>query len=195
MGYRARLARALLLGRILRQLGTFAWRMALSMVRDSVRGLPCQIGSCASLGENTVAVCYVRVAYGALYVESQCSSEVVQNCFSPWRFHTCSSWFVASCPLLLKAVEIPQVQFLGEVVFMLDACRQFGVRQCRKLWNFRSCSAVMVVDVPVYAVHRRLWMSLCLRRDSGALAGGASDSVHRRSSRTLQLQSWGLFVG
>ena len=35
---------------------TFAWRMALSMVRDSVRGLPCQIGSCASLGENTVAV-------------------------------------------------------------------------------------------------------------------------------------------
>ena len=35
-----------------------------------------------------------------------------------------------------------------------------GVRQCRKLWNFRSCSAVMVVDVPVYAVHRRLWTSL-----------------------------------
>ena len=41
------------------------------------------------------------------------------------------------------------MQFLGEAVFMLDACRQFGVRQCRKLWNFRSCSAVMVVDVPV----------------------------------------------
>ena len=159
MGCRARLSRALLLGRILRQLG------------------------------------YVRVAYGALNVERQCSSEVVQNCFSPWRFHRCSSWFVVSRPLLLKAVEIPQVQFLGEAVFMLDACRQFGVRQCRKLWNFRSCSAVMVVDVPVYAVHRRLWMSLCLRRDSGALAGGASDSVHRRSSWTLQLQSLGFFVG
>ena len=93
MDYRARLARALLLGRILWQLGyvrvaygalngerqcswaavpdclvrfswgeycgswvTFAWRMALSMVRDSVRGLPCQIVSCASLGENIVAV-------------------------------------------------------------------------------------------------------------------------------------------
>ena len=53
---RARLSRALLLGRILWQLG------------------------------------YVRVAYGALNVERQYSSEVVQNCFSP--------------------VEIPQVQFL-----------------------------------------------------------------------------------
>ena len=81
-----------------------------------------------------------------------------------------------------KTGKIPQVLFLDTVETPAVVQRQvLGLRQCRKLWNFRSCSAVKVVDVPVYAVHRRLWTSLCLCSDVGALAGGASDSVHRQS--------------
>ena len=53
---------------------------------------------------------------------------------------------------------------------------------------FHSCSLDKVADVPARAVHRRLWMSLCFCSDSGALAGGASDSVHRRSWWTFQFQ-------
>ena len=60
--------------------------------------------SCATLWENTVTV-GLRSRGDALYVESQCSSAVVQNCFSPWRFHRCSSWFVASCPLFCRTAE------------------------------------------------------------------------------------------
>ena len=65
------------------------------------------------------------------------------------------------------------MQLLGEVVFMLDACRQFWGTTVQKTVEFPQLQcAVMVVDVPVHAVHRRLWMSLCLCGDSGALAGG-----------------------
>ena len=60
------------------------------------------------------------------------------------------------------------------------------VRQYRTLRKLRSCSADKVVDVPVYAVHRWLWTSLCLCSDVGCLARGASDSVHRQSSWTFQ---------
>ena len=150
------------------------------MLRVSVRGLPCQIlhdaltmhrgrccgkdaclgqfGSCATLGENFVAVGYVRVAYGALNVERQCSWAVVKNCFSPWRLHRCSSWVDGFMP-----VEIPQVQFLGEVVFMPVACRQFWGTTVQKTVEFPQlqcchggrcpclCSSSTVVDVPVFA--------------------------------------------
>ena len=97
------------------------------MLRVSVRGLPCQLlamaltmssrsfvaakmhvkvstVSCATLWENT-ATFGLRSRGDALYVESQCSSAVVQNCFSPWRFHRCSSWFVASCPLFCSTAD------------------------------------------------------------------------------------------
>ena len=71
--------------------------------------------SCATLWENTVTV-GLRSRGDALYVESQCSSAVVQNCFSPWRFHRCSSWArLSSCPLRADS---------------------FGVQTCRKLWFF-----------------------------------------------------------
>ena len=97
----------------------------------------------------------------------------------------CSSWTRLSCPLLCKtgvwsssaARGVLQLQFLDQVVTCQLLRRQvqfldtvetpvvvqrqvLGFRQCRNLWNFRSCSADKVVDVPVYAVHRRLWTSL-----------------------------------
>ena len=155
------------------------------------------IGSCATLWENAVTV-GLRSRGGALYVESQCSSAVVQNCFSPWRFHRCSSWVVASCPLFCSTAD-SRGDSTGAVPgrgCLHARCVQTVLGyDSAKLWNFRSCSAVMVVDVPVYAVHRWLWMSLCFCRDSGALAGGASDSVHRRSWWTFQLQRRGFFEG
>ena len=47
------------------------------------------------------------------------------------------------CSRDVKTFEIPQVQFLGEVVVSVDVQRQMLVsRQCRKLWRFRiSCSS------------------------------------------------------
>ena len=66
----------------------------------------------------------------------------------------------------------------------------FGLTE-QKTVEFRSCSAVKVVDVSVYAVHRRLWTSLCSCSDVWSLAGGASDSVHRQSWWTFQLQRQG----
>ena len=59
------------------------------------------IGSCATLWENTVTV-GLRSRGGALYVESQCSLAVVQNCFRPWRFHRCSSWVGGVMPVVLQ---------------------------------------------------------------------------------------------
>ena len=86
---------------------TFAWCLALFTLRVSVRGLSCRTAEArgdstgAVLGQGTdhviLLVCwgkdanqgqywivhemgYVRVAFGALYVESQCSWAVVQNC-------------------------------------------------------------------------------------------------------------------
>ena len=68
------------------------WRLALSMLRVSVRGLSCRTPE--ARGDSTGAVLgqgqywivryswelgYVRVAFGALNVESQCSWAVVQN--------------------------------------------------------------------------------------------------------------------
>ena len=98
-------------------------------------------------------------------------------------------WRHARCfAELLKAVEIPQMQFLDEVVFMPVACRQFWGPDVQKTVVFHSCSLDKVADVPARAVHRRLWMSLCLCSDGGALAGGASDSVHRRGWWTFQFQ-------
>ena len=102
---------------------TFAWRLALSMLRVCVRGLPCQfldkaltmssgsfvaakvhvkvsIGSCAILWENTVTV-GLRSRGGALYVESQCFLAVVQNCCSPCIFHRCSSWVRGVMPVVV----------------------------------------------------------------------------------------------
>ena len=54
---------------------TFAWRMALSMLRDSVRGLPCQVIMAGALLVVRILwqLGYVRVAYGALHVASQYS--------------------------------------------------------------------------------------------------------------------------
>ena len=43
------------------------------------------------------------------------------------------------------------------------------------------------VDVPAVAVHRRLEVPVIMQRRSLAV-GGASDSAHRRSQRTIQLQ-------
>ena len=45
---------------------------------------------------------YVRVVFGALYVESQCPLAVVQNCCSPWRFHRCSSWVGGVMPVVVQ---------------------------------------------------------------------------------------------
>ena len=86
---------------------TFAWRLAPSMLRVSVRGLSCRTAKArgdstgAVLGQGTdhdiLLVCwgkdasqgqywivremgYVRVASGALHVEGLCSWAVVQNC-------------------------------------------------------------------------------------------------------------------
>ena len=97
---------------------------------------------------------------------------------------------VVTCPLfqLLKPVKIPQVQFLDEVVFMPVACRQFWGPDVQKTVVFHSCSLGKVADVPARAVHRRLWTSLCLCSDVWALAGRASDSVHRQRWWTFQLQ-------
>ena len=49
--------------------------MALSMLRDSVRGLPCQVSMAGALLVARILwqLGYVRVAYGALYVASQYS--------------------------------------------------------------------------------------------------------------------------
>ena len=100
---------------------------------------------------------------------------------------------VVTCPLLfqlLKPVEIPQVQFLDEVVFMPVACRQFWGPDVQKTVVFHSCSLDKVADVPARAVHRRLWMSLCLRSDVGLLlevpqtqfiAGAGGHSSYRDS--------------
>ena len=66
------------------------------------------------------------------------------------------------------------MQFLDEVVFMPVACRQFWGPDVLKTVIFHSCSLDKVADVPARAVHRWLWMSLCLCSDGGALAGGAS---------------------
>ena len=88
--------------------------------------------------------------------------------------------------------EIPQVLFLDTVAMPVVLQRQvLGLRQYRKLWNFRSCCADKVGDVPVCAVHRWLWTSLCFCSDVWSLAGGASDSVHRQSWWTFQLQRQG----
>ena len=85
---------------------------------------------------------------------------------------------VPTVQTLQKTGEIPQVLSLDTVVTPVVVQRQvLGLRQYRKL-----------VDVPVCAVHRRLWTSLCLCSDVGSLAGGASDSVHRQSWWTFQLQ-------
>ena len=126
----------------------------------------------------------------ALNVVTQCSWAVAQNCFSPWRLHRCSSWVVGFMP-----VEIPQVQFLGEVVFMPVACRQFWGTTVQKTVESPQLQYCHGGRCPCLCSSSRLWMSLCLCRDSGALAGGASDSVHRRSWWTFQLQRRGFIEG
>ena len=129
--------------------------------------------SYATLGENietrwvTFAWCLALSMFTVRVRGLLCRS------FCPWRFHRCSSWMrLSSCPLRADTWG-PDVQ--KTVVFTVAVCQ--------------------VVDDPVRAVHRRLWMSLRFRSDSGALAGGASDSIHRRSWWTFQPQRQGFLRG
>ena len=78
---------------------------------------------------------------------------------------------VAICPFLfplLKPVEIPQVQFLDEVVFMPVACRQFWGPDVQKTVVFHSCSLGNVADVPARAVHRRVDVPVLMQRRLGS---------------------------
>ena len=77
--------------------------------------------------------------------------------------------------LLLKPVEVPQVQFWMRLSSCPLRADSFGVQTCRKLWFFTvavstrgrcpcSCSSLTVVDVPVL-LQRRLgscWRCLSL---------------------------------
>ena len=71
---------------------------------------------------------YVRVAYGALIVERQCSWAVVMNASARGDSTgaVLGGFMSVETPQVqflggFMSVEIPQVQFLGEAVFMLDA--------------------------------------------------------------------------
>ena len=132
MGCRARLSRALLLERILWQLG------------------------------------YVRVAYGALNVERQCSWAVVMIASARGD----STGAVLGFGFM--PVEISPVQFLGEVVFMPVACRQCWGATVQNTMEFPQLQCCHGGRCP------------CLCRDRGALSGGAPDSVHRQSWWTFQ---------
>ena len=65
---------------------TFAWRLALSTLRVSVRGLTDHVISVVwgkmhvKVSFGLCVIGFVRVAFGALSAESQCSWTVVLNC-------------------------------------------------------------------------------------------------------------------
>ena len=87
------------------------------------------------------------------------------------------------------------MQFLDEVVFMPVACRQLGSRRAQNC-GFSQLQSDKVVDVSARAVHRRLWMSLCFRSDSG---GSCWRCLRLHSSPELvdfpSLRDGGFFAG
>ena len=151
---------------------TFAWRMALSMVRDSVRGCRARLARALLLGRILWQLGYVRVAYGALIVERQCSWAVVVNASARGD----STGAVLGFGFM--PVEISQVQFLGEVVFMPVACRQCSCATVQKTVEFPQlqcchggrcpslCSSSTVVDVPVHMQRHGGSFWRCLRLSS-----------------------------
>ena len=116
--------------------------MALSMVRDSVRGLPCQIVSCASLGRILWQLGYVRLAFCALIVE-------VSVCGLSRR-----TAGVRRYADLLKPVVFPQVQLLVLMTCPLSSTTVAPmVQDCAENCGGFCTVAVLlvVIDVPCCA--------------------------------------------
>ena len=142
------------------------------------------VWDCALSSGRILTIGLRSVAVGALYVDSQGSWAAVQNCFSLWSFHRCSSWTrLSSCPLRADS---------------------FGVQTCRKLWFFtvavlaRWLMSLLVQFIdgcgcPVLmqrrrgscwrcfsSVHRRGWWTFLVQRlwASSRVGGGEGVGAH-----------------
>ena len=80
----------------------------------------------------------------SVHQQSGCSS----SCYTETGMHSA---------VVLKTVEIPQLQFLDLVVVPVLCNDKYWYRQCRKQWNCRRCSSCGVVDVAV--ILQRLFQS------------------------------------
>ena len=101
---------------------TFAWRMALSMVRDSVRGLPCQIVSCASL-EGEYCGSWAASRCGVLRSASLRVSVRGLSCWSAVArgFSTGAVLgLVVTCPLLCGSADARGVSTQVQLLDIVD---------------------------------------------------------------------------